>query len=1231
MSREFQPYHLGANLFLWLDGSDIFANDQASVPADGDQILKWHDKSVNGYIFEATSANAPTYNATNKKIVFDGTEHLACTGISNFPTTDVANQGGFHAFVAGSLTNVNDSQTDVIFSGKTSDASGDFEFVKESGNNISCNFQYKNTSGGSVNVASATSVTSGQVCIFEVLVSGASNFTIPDVNNANNYSVGVLAALKEATDLFIGRNTQSDEQESNMEIHEILMFYDQVQFAQRRGIQGYLKHKYNLPDSTLLAGLLNDDASTPASIHPFFSISPKVASSVPVTASTSQNLPDIFNGEHKKASREPITFVRLSLTDGDTNVNDGIISRGGIKQHIFTQEDSFDTAMFFSKSYPCLTSVSTAPIEIIPTKGVSLRGSVTVKLRDFTLPSENISFFAKFLAQNPFYLGRRIEIYEGFKSSQIVGALSEKLLLAVQDGRRSYVIDSMTLTGGFLQIKAKDPLTLADDLKSRVPEPSDLDLGSEITGTTIHTKNITSVTDANPSAITSTSHGFVTGDRVRIAGTSLSSLDNKTFTVTVTSSSEFTVPVASGGTGNSGTATKAYTLKRNGSIASSTIVNEKFSTSGFVRINEEILKFIRNSNEDSFVVNGRGEWGTISEEHEADDSVQVCVFFGDYANSNLGQTVDVVANDLLVNKAGIPSEAINASSGGLYSWADERSRWLASFPINLILSEPKSVSKQLSDVGGMVGVNFFYDDFAGKIIMKAEAPELDLTTLNTITDDDIILDSFKLINSEKERVSRVYYYYALKNSVEDRNKPKNYRKLFVNINSDSESAAQYGVQSNKVIFGYGVSDTSTATSVSQRYLGRFKQTPITCSFQVDKSTDYIQTGDHFFLSTKHILNADGLPKPKTEMQCLSVKYDSLKQTNTIKAKTFRFASINSGKIVNNRADIQTAGSGYKVGETLGFSGGSGANFACEVTEIQVSGQFKNTAIVKTGHVFEVDTTGSTVFFNVGDKLFYTGISNPSDPTGDATSLNRSYAIIKSATAIDGSNTQTITIDADISTVNNDSFTVLSTESNSSLGAVTDIKITNNGNSSYLLNEILTENSGSSGSGFQVKINHLQSAFATIGGGTGTEEDAYTGLRATESYISTDTPIGSANGGANSRFFITLERESAGSGYNNADPQTFTQSAGEITTSGNGTGLVFTVTISGGSIGTNFIVTSNPQAGSNIGDAGNKGFSADPTNPDILFLDESGDSGSGASVKVSIASKMSIGSEPYLIV
>ena len=873
MSQLFTPYHLYDNLLLWLDGADPNANDGDGVPVQDKPLYQWVDKSQNKYVFEQnTAADAPTYDLANKRLAFDGTEHLSCANIDNFPQV-------FNMYVVASITYTASTATNVVISCDSADTESDWTFVQEKDSDeIEPKFTFQDVDDATQTATSSVTVTNGAPAIFEVLADArfTDSTQYVDVNNANNYGGAEASQIKLDNDVVINLMKNIAGEETSGTIYEVLIFDALLNRHNRWAIQGYLKHKYNLSITETSAAGLADvmqagsdaPATTALSVHPYRNNPPLTGATkvFDFTTGAEQTLNNIYQNAHKLSPRVPMQYVRLSLDFCDNVFGSNTfpsactadsaaqpcfntretcqalqsyrIDSSGKRQYVFTQEMGDRLSGIEKYAHSALISVTSAPTEIVPTKGISLRSNVTIKLRDFMstdtdtddhaasrsyITTDQGTYFEKLLSRNPHYVGRTIEVFDGYVAYD--GSLQ------VQDGKKKYIIDSMFLSNDILTIKCKDVMTLADELKKKVPVPSQFAMKIALT----------------------------TGSR-----------NNQALTI-------------------------------NGSDATALELQAEFGTSGYLRINEEIMKYTRSSGDAhmDFHESNRGDWGTSMSAHDAEDTAQKCIVFGQYDAGGSSQTINNVAYELLVNQAGIPAKACNNASGGIYSWVDEKTNWLSTFRIDTILSEPKEVNKQLSQLGGMVGVNFFYDDLTAQIVMRAETPEVDNTNTVRVTDDHIIEDSYKLIQADKDRISRVYYYYNERNSVEDRDKPKNFKNLYVNIDSDSETDFEYGAESNKVIYGWGVKDVSTATSVSQRLLNRFKKTPITCTFKIDSSFDQLSTGDHFYLTTRHITDIYGAPKIQTEMQVLSTKFDSKKQEFHIKAKQFRFGTVNIGKVTAN--------------------------------------------------------------------------------------------------------------------------------------------------------------------------------------------------------------------------------------------------------------------------------------------------------------------------------------------
>ena len=902
MSQLFTPYHLYDNLLLWLDGADPNANGGDGVPVQDKPIYKWVDKSQNKYIFEQnTEADAPTYDLANKRIAFDGTEHLSCANIDNFPQQ-------FNMYVVASITYTASTATNVVVSCDSADTESDWTFVQEKDSDeIEPKFTFQDTSDTTQTANSSVTVTNSAPAIFEVLGDGLYSFSTQyvDVNNANNYGGAVGAQMKIDNDVVINLMKNIAGEETSGTIYEVLIFDALLDRHNRWAIQGYLKHKYNLSiTETSAAGLtdvmqagLDAPATTALSVHPYRNNPPVtgVTKTINFTTNEEVTLSNIYQNAHKLSPRVPMQYVRLSLDFCDNVFGSNTfpsactadssgqpcfntretcqaltkyrLDNSGKRQYLFSQEMGDRLTGIERNAHSALISVSSAPTEIVPTKGISLRSNVTIKLRDFMstdtdtddhaasrsyITTDQGSYFEKLLARNPHYVGRTVEVFDGYVAYN--GSIQ------AQDGKKKYIIDSMFLDNDVLTIKCKDPMTLADELKAKVPTPSNFSLGETLNTST---------------------HSHI---NLRFDGVALDGSDS---------------------------ADKAKVVAEFGAD----------NATGFVRINDEILAYTVDvsGSHASLDFTGRNEWGTKgnTEAYEVDDTVQKCLAFGQYDGGGTAETINDVAFELLVNQAGIPAEACNNTTGGIYSWVDEKTNWLSTYRIDTIFSEPKEVNKQISQLGSMVGVNFFYDDLSAQIVMRAETPEIDSTGIVRVTDDHIIEDSYKLIQADKDRISRVYYYYNLRNSIDDRDKPKSFKNLYVNIDSDSETDFEYAKESNKVIYGWGIKDSSTATSVSQRLLNRFKKTPITCTFKLDASYDQLSTGDHFYLSTRHITDIYGAQKIQTEMQVLSTKFDSKNQQFLIKAKQFRFGTVNTGKITAN--DIGGFNAANADNSTVGFN------------------------------------------------------------------------------------------------------------------------------------------------------------------------------------------------------------------------------------------------------------------------------------------------------------------------
>lgn len=141
---------------------------------------------------------------------------------------------------------------------------------------------------------------------------------------------------------------------------------------------------------------------------------------------------------------------------------------------------------------PMVLDVSTAPTELNPGGGrrdsgpLGKRASVAITMQDAPHsdlgvdpylaerdydPLERGTFWAKWLARNPYYNNRKIRVYEGYADQTL-----EEMV------RREYLIDKIDGpdSNGRVKITAKDVLKLADNDKAQAPKASTGELALDV-------------------------------------------------------------------------------------------------------------------------------------------------------------------------------------------------------------------------------------------------------------------------------------------------------------------------------------------------------------------------------------------------------------------------------------------------------------------------------------------------------------------------------------------------------------------------------------------------------------------------------------------------------------------------------------------------------------------------------------------------------------------------------
>jgi hypothetical protein len=219
VSQELIPGYSGPDPVAWWD-----ATDASTISESGNLVSEWRDKSGNGnHATQNVSDNMPTWNSTEDYIGFDGSNDLL-----NFPNIDVKEM-----YVIFNIQNTTVCQ-----------------LIKD--NNYSNNYIFFDTNGSYGYSASidGTVSNSGNIAFnggsFYPLVGVGDNITVPDYNPTPRDET-LLVTVRYENNVYYSRLGQGYEDNfGEMFIHEILIFDEALNTANRQSIETYLNNKWEV-------------------------------------------------------------------------------------------------------------------------------------------------------------------------------------------------------------------------------------------------------------------------------------------------------------------------------------------------------------------------------------------------------------------------------------------------------------------------------------------------------------------------------------------------------------------------------------------------------------------------------------------------------------------------------------------------------------------------------------------------------------------------------------------------------------------------------------------------------------------------------------------------------------------------------------------------------------------------------------------------------------------------
>ena len=171
-----------------------------------------------------------------------------------------------------------------------------------------------------------------------------------------------------------------------------------------------------------------------------------------------------FDTEKKKFTKEPFWFIEIEV--------DGTAYR-------FCENRSPVPAGLTAN--PSLQSVRVNPAEIDLSGGIGVRAKCSITLmesNDYTewgTVANPERFWARWRAENPYYLGKRISVFRGY--------IVNNAYSADNFVRRDYIIENFSQTGAGVSITGKDPLKLVSNDRAKAPRESNGSLVADILST----------------------------------------------------------------------------------------------------------------------------------------------------------------------------------------------------------------------------------------------------------------------------------------------------------------------------------------------------------------------------------------------------------------------------------------------------------------------------------------------------------------------------------------------------------------------------------------------------------------------------------------------------------------------------------------------------------------------------------------------------------------------------
>jgi hypothetical protein len=507
------------------------------------------------------------------------------------------------------------------------------------------------------------------------------------------------------------------------------------------------------------------------------------------------------------------------------------------------------------------------------------------------------SFWARLIARNPNAAGRVVRVRRGY----VVAPWDWNTFID-----ELYVIDKVAGPDrDGVDLTLKDPIKLID--RTKVPVPTDGKLTVQVSdyahrGTVAGASSTTVVLEGAASA----TDDAYTGMEVYISAAQGAG-QRRTITDYVGESRTATVAAWSVVPGTS----SSYEVSRLSLVLTAGKGSQYAdpATSGkreFVRVGEEIIEYTAKSSDTLSWPSGayRAQFGSTRRTHDVGAQVQLCRAFVD-------QPVTEVLQALL-EEGGLDAAYIDADS-----FDDAEPEWYgAAYYITCCLSEPEAPSDLLGELLPQIGAVVWWSPPTQKAVFAVIAPELGTPTA---WDDEanFISDSVSVETLEDLRLTYVAIYYAQSNATSNRREPKNFALGEIYLDTDAESADEYGDRRTKVVYSrwFGADNAIAMRTWAARQLTERRTAPRKVKARVDPKDYTLPAGELVDVSTRRIVDFDGSPK---QTRCVLTKVEDRGTHIEVEARTTLFLQRYGFIAPNGTSDYPTDSTYAHVTQSTGL-------------------------------------------------------------------------------------------------------------------------------------------------------------------------------------------------------------------------------------------------------------------------------------------------------------------------